>query len=102
MDDDYSEMIGETPALVRGDTLELPDLGGPGAELSTGLILTWRDRLVFGLEPRAIPLGAQGREEPPRSPASAAISIPASGGRRPWCARRWRRRAVRCRWATAR
>ena len=31
MDDDYSEMIGETPALVRGDTLELPDLGGPGA-----------------------------------------------------------------------
>ncbi len=63
MDDDYSEMIGETPALVRGDTLELPDLGGPGAELSTGLILTWRDRLVFGLEPRAIPLGAQGRED---------------------------------------
>ena len=31
MNDDYSEMIGETPALVRGDTLELPDLGGPGA-----------------------------------------------------------------------
>ena len=56
-------MIGETPALVQGDTLELPDLGGPGAELSTGLILTWRDRLVFGLEPRAIPLGAQGRED---------------------------------------
>ena len=56
-------LIGETPALVRGDTLELPDLGGPGAELSTGLILTWRDRLVFGLEPRAIPLGAQGRED---------------------------------------
>jgi len=63
MDDDYSEMIGETPALIRGDSLELPDLGGPGAELSTGLILTWRDRLVFGLEPRAIPLGAQGRED---------------------------------------
>jgi hypothetical protein len=73
MEDDYSDLIGddligddligETPALVRGDTLELPDLGGPGAELSTGLILTWRDRLVFGLEPRAIPLGAQGRED---------------------------------------
>lgn len=59
--DDYSELIGDVPALVRGDSLELPDLGGPGAELSTGLILTWRDRLVFGLEPRAIPLGAQGR-----------------------------------------
>ena len=102
MDDDYSEMIGETPALVRGDTLELPDLGGPGAELSTGLILTWRDRLVFGLEPARSRWGRRAARMSPRSPASAAISIPASGGRRPWCARQWRKRAVRCRWATPR
>ena len=59
--DDYSDLIGEMPALVRGDTLELADLGGPGAELSTGLILTWRDKLVFGLDPDAMPLGARGK-----------------------------------------
>jgi 8-oxo-dGTP pyrophosphatase MutT (NUDIX family) len=54
--DDFSELIGET----RGAALELPDLGGPGAELSTGLILTWCDKLVFGLDPDTMPLGAQG------------------------------------------
>lgn len=62
--DDFSELTGEVPVLTMGATLNLPDLaglGGQAAELSTGLILTWRDRLVFGLEPRAIPLGAQGR-----------------------------------------
>jgi hypothetical protein len=59
--EDTSDLIGETPALVRGDTLELADLGGPGAELSTGLILTWRDRLVFGLDVDA--LGARGRPD---------------------------------------
>jgi 8-oxo-dGTP pyrophosphatase MutT (NUDIX family) len=61
--DDYSDLIGETPTLARDVTLELPDLGGPGAELSTGLILTWRNKLVFGLDPDAIPLGAQGRPD---------------------------------------
>jgi len=60
--DDYSEMFDEgLPALVRGDRLNLAELSGEGAELSTGLVLTWRDRLVFGLEPRALPLGARGR-----------------------------------------
>jgi 8-oxo-dGTP pyrophosphatase MutT (NUDIX family) len=60
--DEYSEMHGAgEPALVTGGALELRDLSGPGAELSTGLILTWRNRLVFGLEPRAIPLGARGQ-----------------------------------------
>lgn len=63
MDDDYSDLIVDAPALVRGETLDLADLGGPHAELSTGLILTWRDKLVFGLEPRAIPLGARGRTD---------------------------------------
>ena len=58
--DDYSDLIGEAPALVHGTTLELSGLGGPGAELSTGLILTWRNKLVFGLDPDAIPLGARG------------------------------------------
>lgn len=58
--DDYAEMTGDVPALVRGDALALPDLGGPGAELSTGLILTWRRSLVFTVEPSAVPLGAQG------------------------------------------
>lgn len=46
---------------LAGEALELSDLGGPNAELSTGLILTWRDRLVFGLDPDAAPLGAQGQ-----------------------------------------
>jgi 8-oxo-dGTP pyrophosphatase MutT (NUDIX family) len=60
--DDFSEMFGGgAPAFVTGDALELRELGGPGAELSTGLILTWRDRLVFALEPRAEPLGAHGQ-----------------------------------------
>ena len=58
--DDYSELSGETPELVRGGALELTDLGGPDAELSTGLILTWHNKLVFGLDPDAIPLGARG------------------------------------------
>ncbi len=61
--DDYSDMIGEPQALVRGGDLDLADLGGPDAELSTGLVLTWRGKLVFGLEPRAIPLGARGRTD---------------------------------------
>lgn len=61
--DEYGEMIGERSVLVRGDHLELAELGGPAAELSTGLILTWRNKLVFGLEPRAIPLGARGRTD---------------------------------------
>jgi 8-oxo-dGTP pyrophosphatase MutT (NUDIX family) len=46
---------------VQTGDLDLTTLGGPGAELSTGLILTWRGKLVFGLEPRAIPLGAMGQ-----------------------------------------
>lgn len=61
--DDYSDMIGEMPELVRGGAVELAELGGPKAELTTGLILMWRDRLVFALEPRAVPLGAQGRDD---------------------------------------
>ncbi len=60
--DDYSELAGETPDTIKGIRLDLADLGGPAAELSTGLILTWRDKLVFGLEPHATPLGAQGRD----------------------------------------
>ena len=60
---DYTEMASDAPQLVKGDTVELADLGGPGAELSTGLILTWRKRLIFGIEARAIPLGAQGRSD---------------------------------------
>jgi len=59
--EDYSELIGETPEFVHSNSLDLASLGGPGCELSTGLILTWRGKLVFGLEPRAIPLGAMGQ-----------------------------------------
>jgi 8-oxo-dGTP pyrophosphatase MutT (NUDIX family) len=61
--EDYSELIGETPEFVRSNSLDLASLGGPGRELSTGLILTWRGKLVFGLEPRAIPLGAMGQPD---------------------------------------
>ncbi len=60
--DDFSELTGEVPTLTMGTPLNLAGLSGPAAELSTGLILTWHQKLVFGLEPRAIPLGAQGRE----------------------------------------
>ncbi|PKO23925.1 MAG: hypothetical protein CVU38_01525 [Chloroflexi bacterium HGW-Chloroflexi-1] len=67
MDDDRefsSELSSaEIPALIRGGTLELAELGGPGAELSTGLILTWRDTLVFSLETQALPLGARGARD---------------------------------------
>lgn len=61
MDDVYSELTGDVPELIRGNGLDLAELGGSAAELSTGLILTWRDRLVFGLDLRAIPLGARGQ-----------------------------------------
>ncbi len=65
--EDFSELIGDGPEPAwrasPSDGLDLASLGGPGAELSTGLILTWRDRLVFGVEPRAIPLGAQGQTD---------------------------------------
>jgi hypothetical protein len=61
--DDYSELAGETPDAMQGIRLNLADLGGAAAELSTGLVLTWRDRLVFALIPHAIPLGAQGQED---------------------------------------
>jgi 8-oxo-dGTP pyrophosphatase MutT (NUDIX family) len=59
--EEYTELIGETPELVSGASLDLACLGGPGSELSTGLVLTWRGKLVFGLEPRAVPLGAMGQ-----------------------------------------
>jgi 8-oxo-dGTP pyrophosphatase MutT (NUDIX family) len=61
--EEYDALIGETPELVRGSGPDIAHLGGPGAELSTGLILTWRDKLVFGLEPRAVPLGAVGQPD---------------------------------------
>ena len=68
--DDYSEVIGEMPARVRGGIVDLAELGGPKAALTTGLILMWRDRRVFAytqctflLEPPAVPLGAQGRDD---------------------------------------
>jgi ADP-ribose pyrophosphatase YjhB (NUDIX family) len=59
--EEYTELIGETPEFVSGNSLDLASLGGPGSELSTGLILTWHGKLVFGLDMRAIPLGAMGQ-----------------------------------------
>ena len=60
----------------------LEDLGGPGAELSTGLILSWQGRLVFGLDPRALALGAQG--------AASSLAFVGIGGHlepdESWCA----------------
>jgi hypothetical protein len=61
--DDYTELTGEVPALMRAGTLDLADLGGPNAERSTGLILTWHDKLVFALDPNAVPLAAQGQQD---------------------------------------
>jgi 8-oxo-dGTP pyrophosphatase MutT (NUDIX family) len=58
--DNYSELVGETPQFSRGTQVELTSLGGPTAEFTTGLILTWRDQLVFGIEPNVRPLGARG------------------------------------------
>jgi hypothetical protein len=40
--EEYSELIGETSELVRGEGPILADLGESGSELSTGLILTRR------------------------------------------------------------
>lgn len=61
--DDYSELVGEQSQLVLGEHLDLSDLGGSAAEHTTGLILTWRNRLVFGIEPNARPLGARDAPE---------------------------------------
>lgn len=66
----HPETSDETPDLITVSELELADLGGPAAELSTGLILTWRERLVFALHPSAIPLGAHGRQD-----AAALVGI---------------------------
>jgi 8-oxo-dGTP pyrophosphatase MutT (NUDIX family) len=60
---DYEDMIGERPALVSGGDMELEAWGGSTAERSTGLILTWRDKLVFGLALHALPIGARGRQD---------------------------------------
>ncbi len=60
---DYDNMIGERPALVSGGECTLEELGGPAAERSTGLILTWRNKLVFGLDLHALPIGARGRQD---------------------------------------
>lgn len=57
--DDYSELVGQRPQMVSGERMDMSDLGGPAAERTTGLILTWRDRLVFGIEPNVQPLGAR-------------------------------------------
>jgi 8-oxo-dGTP pyrophosphatase MutT (NUDIX family) len=59
--DDYPDLIGETPPLIGPSALNLAHLAGPEAERSTGLVLTWRDRLVWAIEPGAVPLGAQGQ-----------------------------------------
>jgi 8-oxo-dGTP pyrophosphatase MutT (NUDIX family) len=59
--EEYSEMTGDTPEFLPGNNLDLASLGGPASELSTGLVLTWRGKLVFGVEPRAVPLGAMGQ-----------------------------------------
>jgi hypothetical protein len=44
----------------HNDVRDLSVLGGPDAELSTGLVLAWQDRLIFGLDLNAVPLGARG------------------------------------------
>ena len=55
----YEEMLGgERATLIGGAGVELGQLGGVGAELTTGLILTWRDRIVFGVVPSVTPIGA--------------------------------------------
>jgi 8-oxo-dGTP pyrophosphatase MutT (NUDIX family) len=47
--DDYSELASDdVPALIRGEAVDPASLGGPGAELSTGLALAWHRHLVFG------------------------------------------------------
>ncbi|GEM_PF-1988790 len=56
-----SDLAGQDLEPNGHNLLHLTELGGPGAELSTGLVLTWEDRLVFGLDPDAHPLGAQGQ-----------------------------------------
>jgi 8-oxo-dGTP pyrophosphatase MutT (NUDIX family) len=61
-DDDYSDLHGDHRDLMPAGTLRLEDLAGPGAELSTGLVLTWRRQLVFAFDPRAKALGSQGCE----------------------------------------
>lgn len=60
MEEDYSDLYGETAGLLPASDLCIDDLAGPGAELSTGLILTWRHHLVFALDPGAEPLGSRG------------------------------------------
>jgi 8-oxo-dGTP pyrophosphatase MutT (NUDIX family) len=62
-DDDYSELYGEPADLVPRGHIELHELGGPRAELSTGLALTWRSRLVFAVAPGAQALGNRGHQE---------------------------------------
>jgi 8-oxo-dGTP pyrophosphatase MutT (NUDIX family) len=60
LDEDYSDLSSdEIPQLVPAGALDLATLGGPAAELSTGLVLSWRGKLVFGLDPRARPLGSR-------------------------------------------
>jgi 8-oxo-dGTP pyrophosphatase MutT (NUDIX family) len=63
--DDYSELSGfdDEPAFAGGHTLDPASLGGPGAELSTGLVLTWQNRLVFGIMSRHLAAAAAGQSD---------------------------------------
>jgi 8-oxo-dGTP pyrophosphatase MutT (NUDIX family) len=59
--------------------MQLSELtAAPNTELSTGLILSWHDKLVFELDPRAAPLSTSGRS--PGSPTSKVLAIVGVGG----------------------
>lgn len=60
---DISYLTGGSPEVRHEKPLDLAALGGSDAELSTGLILAWQDRLIFGLDPNAAPLGARGNAD---------------------------------------
>ncbi len=70
MEDEYSDLYGEGFKLMAASDLRIDDLGDPGAERSTGLILAWRQRLVFAIDSGAEPLGKRGHE-----PALAFVGI---------------------------
>ncbi len=101
--DDYSELTGDVPELIRGNELDLADLGGPDRRAEHRADPDVARQAGVRAGAARDPAGRRGRTD---IAAFTGIGGHLDPGER-WTeavtrARRWKRRASRLRWATAR
>jgi len=97
--DDYSDLIGEMPALVRAN----PGIGriwAARAGAQHTLILTWPDKLVIRPRPGRDSPGARGKNRACEPSWHRGTSMRRKAGNRR-DAKHWKKRAVPSRWAIA-